>query len=177
MSEKILVPVLGESITEATVAKWLKNEGDTVEADEAIVELETDKVNLEVPSPIDGVLSEINSKDGETVEVGAHLGTITQNGTQPSEKKIITKIEPKKTENNVVNLEIKKEVPKVFKEPEEEEPLITVTKLAVEIIPPTVERTVVKNGAGVVVSSRNCNRRTASSKGNRNRCVFVFVFM
>ena len=71
MNEKILVPVLGESITEATVAKWLKKEGDTVEADEAIVELETDKVNLEVPSPIDGVLSEINSKDGETVEVGA----------------------------------------------------------------------------------------------------------
>ena len=57
MSEKILVPVLGESITEATVAKWLKKEGDTVEADEPIVELETDKVNLEVPSPIDGVLS------------------------------------------------------------------------------------------------------------------------
>ena len=87
MSEKILVPVLGESITEATVAKWLKNEGDSVEADEAIVELETDKVNLEVPSPIDGVLSEINSKDGETVEVGALLGMISQNGTQPSEKK------------------------------------------------------------------------------------------
>ena len=58
MSEKILVPVLGESITEATVAKWLKKEGDAVEADEAIVELETDKVNLEVPSPIEGVLSD-----------------------------------------------------------------------------------------------------------------------
>ena len=87
MSEKILVPVLGESITEATVAKWLKQEGDTVEADEAIVELETDKVNLEVPSPIDGVLSEINSKDGETVEVGALLGTISQNGTQHLKKK------------------------------------------------------------------------------------------
>ena len=124
MSEKILVPVLGESITEATVAKWLKQEGDTVIADEAIVELETDKVNLEVPSPIDGVLSEINSKDGETVEVGALLGTINQNGTQPSEKKIITKIEPKKEENNVINLEIKKETPKIIKEPEEEEPLI-----------------------------------------------------
>ena len=54
MSEKILVPVLGESITEATVSKWLKNEGDTVDADEPIVELETDKVNLEVPSPISG---------------------------------------------------------------------------------------------------------------------------
>ena len=124
MSEKILVPVLGESITEATVAKWLKKEGDTVEADEAIVELETDKVNLEVPSPIDGVLSEINSKDGETVEVGALLGTISQNGAQPSEKKVITKIEPTKVENNVVNLEIKKEIPKDFKEHEEEEPLI-----------------------------------------------------
>jgi len=132
MSEKILVPVLGESITEATVAKWLKNEGDTVEADEAIVELETDKVNLEVPSPIDGVLSEINSKDGETVEVGALLGTISQNGTQPSEKKIITKIEPKKTENNVVNLEIKKEIPKVFEEPEEEEPLILTNEVKEE---------------------------------------------
>jgi len=124
MSEKILVPVLGESITEATVAKWLKKEGDTVEADEAIVELETDKVNLEVPSPIDGVLSEINSTDGETVEVGALLGTISQNETQTSEKKIITKIEPKKDENNVVNLEIKKEKPKVSLEPEGEEPLI-----------------------------------------------------
>ena len=132
MSEKILVPVLGESITEATVAKWLKNEGDAVEADEAIVELETDKVNLEVPSPIDGVLSEINSKDGETVEVGALLGTISQNGTQPSEKKIITKIEPKKTENNVVNLEIKKEIPKVFEEPEEEEPLILTNEVKEE---------------------------------------------
>ena len=103
MSEKILVPVLGESITEATIAKWLKKEGDTVEVDEAIVELETDKVNLEVPSPVDGVLSEINSKDGETVEVGALLGTISQNSAQSSEKKVITKIETKKKENNVVN--------------------------------------------------------------------------
>ena len=59
MSEKILVPILGESITEATVAKWLKNKGDSVESDEPIVELETDKVNLEVPSPVGGVLSEI----------------------------------------------------------------------------------------------------------------------
>ncbi len=155
MSEKILVPVLGESITEATVAKWLKKEGDTVAADEAIVELETDKVNLEVPSPIDGVLSAKNSKDGETVEVGALLGTISQNGTQPSEKKIITKIEPKKNENNVVNLEIKKEVPKVFKEPEEEEPLILTNEVKEEktdssnknneILSPAVRKIVVEN--------------------------------
>ena len=66
MSEKIVVPVLGESITEATVAKWLKNTGDAVEADEPIVELETDKVNLEVPSPVKGILTEINSKDGSS---------------------------------------------------------------------------------------------------------------
>ena len=133
MNEKILVPVLGESITEATVAKWLKKEGDTVEADEAIVELETDKVNLEVPSPIDGVLSEINSKDGETVEVGALLGSISQNGVQPAEKKIITKIEPRKAENNVINLEVKKETPKVFKEPEEEDPLILTNEVKEEV--------------------------------------------
>ena len=80
MSEKILVPVLGESITEATITKWLKNEGETVEADEPIVELETDKVNLEVPSPVSGVLTEINSKDGSVVEVGALLGLVSENG-------------------------------------------------------------------------------------------------
>ena len=155
MSEKILVPVLGESITEATVAKWLKKEGDPVKVDEAIVELETDKVNLEVPSHIDGFLSEINSKDGETVAVGALLGMVSQKGTQPLEKKIITKIKPKKTENNVVNLEIKKEAPKVFKEPEEEEPLILTNEVKEEktdssnknneILSPAVRKIVVEN--------------------------------
>ncbi|WP_440931511.1 2-oxoglutarate dehydrogenase complex dihydrolipoyllysine-residue succinyltransferase [Candidatus Pelagibacter sp.] len=125
MSEKIVVPVLGESITEATVAKWLKKEGDHVEADEPIVELETDKVNLEVPSPIDGVLSEIVSKDGSTVEVGALLGSISQNGSAPSPKKPQLKKEPEiKKENNVVNLETpkKKEI-KVEKQEAEETPL------------------------------------------------------
>ena len=125
MSEKIVVPVLGESITEATVAKWLKKEGDHVEADEPIVELETDKVNLEVPSPIDGVLSEIVSKDGSTVEVGALLGSISQNGAAPSPKQPQVKKEPEiKKENNVVNLETpkKKEV-KVEKQKEEDAPL------------------------------------------------------
>ena len=76
MSEKIVVPVLGESITEATVSKWLKSKGDTVEADEPIVELETDKVNLEVPSPSGGILGEINFEAGSTVEVGATLGSV-----------------------------------------------------------------------------------------------------
>ena len=76
MSEKIIVPVLGESITEATVVKWLKSTGDRVEIDEPIVELETEKVNLEVPAPSGGILSEINAKDGQVVEVGTVLGII-----------------------------------------------------------------------------------------------------
>ena len=105
MSDKIVVPVLGESITEATVAKWLKNKGDSVEADEPVVELETDKVNLEVPSPSDGVLSEINAQNGSTVEVGAVLGSIIGGSSQ----KEVSEDEPKKdepikNEDNVVSL-------------------------------------------------------------------------
>ena len=125
MSEKILVPALGESITEATVSKWLKKVGDPVEADEAIVELETDKVNLEVPSPLSGILSEINSKDGDTVEVGAVLGSVSE-GKSNVEKKASSKQEKEvetvpedliKEENtNVINLEIeKKPTPKLGK--------------------------------------------------------------
>ena len=112
MSEKILVPVLGESITEATVAKWLKNEGDVVNADEPIVELETDKVNLEIPSPTDGVLTEINSKDGAVVEVGTVLGLVGQNGGKSPEKKH----ESKEVENNIVNLKIEKKESKIYEE-------------------------------------------------------------
>ena len=117
MSEKIVVPALGESITEATVAKWLKNAGDTVEADEPIVELETDKVNLEVPSPISGVLTEINSKDGSVVEVGALLGSVSDNGSSGSVKKEDIKIEkPAQKEDNVIKLDPSKKEPKIFEE-------------------------------------------------------------
>ena len=128
MSEKILVPVLGESITEATVSKWLKNEGEKVEADEPIVELETDKVNLEVPSPVSGVLDSINSKDGSVVEVGAVLGSVSESGTNTNETEEIKKIEPTINENNVVKLEPQKELeeieePKIFDE-KKEEPLV-----------------------------------------------------
>tara|TARA_B100001996_G_scaffold130026_1_gene98835 strand:+ start:2182 stop:3540 length:1359 start_codon:yes stop_codon:yes gene_type:complete len=76
MSQKILVPTLGESVTEATVSKWLKNQGDQVTSDEPLVELETDKVNVEVPSPSDGTLQNITVKEGQTVNVGSVLGTI-----------------------------------------------------------------------------------------------------
>ena len=76
MSEKIVVPALGESVTEATVSKWLKSVGEKVDSDEPVVELETDKVNVEVPSPSDGILENISVKEGDTVEVGALLGSI-----------------------------------------------------------------------------------------------------
>ena len=126
MSEKILVPVLGESITEATVTKWLKKKGDNVVADEAVVELETDKVNLEVPAPASGVISEINSKDGDTVEVGTVLGMISE-GSALKEEKEAEPIKENVEKNNVINLEIekKKEVKKT-QEPLllDEEPLV-----------------------------------------------------
>ena len=78
MSNQILVPSLGESITEATVSKWLKQVGEKVDSDEPLVELETDKVNVEVPSPLSGTLSSIKVKEGDTVEVGALLGLVNE---------------------------------------------------------------------------------------------------
>ena len=117
MSEKILVPVLGESITEATVSKWLKNKGETVDADEPIVELETDKVNLEVPSPVTGKLVEINSQDGSTVKVGEILGLVTEIEGEVKKSNKIEKIQPSnlqkkeeiKEKDNVIKLDPIKE--------------------------------------------------------------------
>ena len=127
MSDKIVVPVLGESITEATVAKWLKNKGDSVEADEPVVELETDKVNLEVPSPSDGVLSEINAQNGSTVEVGAVLGSIIGGSSQKDiSEDTPKKDETNKNEDNVVSLkkelETKEVETKLFDEEEISKP-------------------------------------------------------
>ena len=82
MLEKITVPTLGESVTEATVSKWLKSQGDKVVADEPIVELETDKVNVEVPAPSNGILGSIAVKEGETVNVGSLLGTINDKSSK-----------------------------------------------------------------------------------------------
>jgi 2-oxoglutarate dehydrogenase E2 component (dihydrolipoamide succinyltransferase) len=83
---EIRVPTLGESVTEATIGKWFKKAGDSVAVDEPLVELETDKVTIEVPAPSAGVLGEIVAKDGETVAVGALLGQITDGagGAKPA---------------------------------------------------------------------------------------------
>jgi 2-oxoglutarate dehydrogenase E2 component (dihydrolipoamide succinyltransferase) len=99
MADKIIVPTLGESITEATVAKWLKKAGDAVKADEAVVSLETDKVSVDVTSPKAGVLSEILAQEGSTVQVGSPLGIVGNSSSQTV---------PKKEEETKVT-EIKKE--------------------------------------------------------------------
>ena len=132
MRSKILVPMLGESITEATVSKWLKNEGDAVEADEPIVELETDKVNLEVPSPISGILTNINSKDGSKVEVGALLGLVSGDNTDAKKIDEIENIKPQEKDNNIVKLETQKNEPEIFdkkKENEKEKPLVLTNEI------------------------------------------------
>ena len=123
MNENIIVPVLGESITEATVSKWLKKSGEKVNADEPIVELETDKVNLEVPSPISGILSEIKTKEGETAEVGALLGVISNDEKADTSPVSIDKNPEENT--NVVSFEKNKTIePKIFDEKKTEEALI-----------------------------------------------------
>ena len=110
MSEKIVVPALGESVTEATVSKWLKTVGEKVDSDEPVVELETDKVNVEVPSPSDGVLENISVKEGDTVEVGALLGSIGGKKVQKIEKEEKKYTPPPKKEEVV---------PKIFDKPAE----------------------------------------------------------
>jgi len=87
MSNQFFVPALGESVTEATVSKWLKQVGETVDSDEPLVELETDKVNVEVPSPSAGTLSAIKVKEGDTVSVGSLLGIIKDGETHSTENK------------------------------------------------------------------------------------------
>src|SRR6516164_610935 len=83
---EIRVPTLGESVTEATIGRWFKKTGEAVAVDEPLVELETDKVTIEVPAPSAGVLGEIAAKDGDTVAVGALLGLINDGaaGARPA---------------------------------------------------------------------------------------------
>ena len=183
MDEEILVPTLGESITEATVSKWLKNPGEKVAADDPVVELETDKVNLEVPSPIDGIFSEKKVNEGETVQVGAILGTIKSidiKSESKAEKKIINNIE--KTEKIDESINLEEEKIKVFDENEleksasvEAEPLVLEDKPLVltneveqkkskepKILSPAVRK---------MVSEKNINTEDVSGSGKDGRIV------
>ena len=85
MATEVLVPTLGESITEATLGEWLKQPGDTIAADEPIASLETDKVSIEVPSPVAGVMGEHAVAVGDTVQVGAMIATIDAGGGAPAQ--------------------------------------------------------------------------------------------
>ena len=176
MSEKILVPDLGESITEATVLKWLKKKGETVNVDEAIVELETDKVNLEVPTPISGVLSEINSKNGDTVEVGAVLGQISQEKTKvekTEQVKKTKKIESKKRseeKSNIINLEIDKKI-----ELKVEEPLVLMDEVPL-VLTDEVEKTennkqpvILSPAVRKIVAEKNINIDQVKGTGKDER--------
>ena len=145
MSENIIVPALGESITEATVSKWIKNQGDQVKEDEPIVELETDKVNVEVPSPAEGVISKINFKTGDTVEVGALLGTISSQGDKviSSENVVsITKSKEQKKKQDAIKEEkdilIFDRKESDSSEEEKEQPLVMNQQVKEEIEQPLV---------------------------------------
>ncbi len=124
MVEKITVPTLGESVTEATVSKWLKSKGEKVNADEPIVELETDKVNVEVPSPTNGVIGSIAVKEGETVNVGSLLGTVDSSlvNNKKENKADSNNYSPPKREKDEIR-------PKIFEEEKILKPKKTKSKI------------------------------------------------
>ena len=173
MSDKIIVPTLGESVTEATVSKWLKNQGEKVSADEPIVELETDKVNVEVPAPSNGVLEKISVKEGQTVNVGSLLGMI--NGSTKQTPNIVKEIKtyspPKQKklniEKKVKHTEEKKDT-KPFKL-EEEEALIleelVETKISENKKISKKTDPIVSPAARKIVKESNLNLKTIKGSG------------
>ena len=170
MSEKIVVPALGESVTEATVSKWLKTVGEKVDSDEPVVELETDKVNVEVPSPSDGVLENISVKEGDTVEVGALLGSIGAKKVQKIDKEEKKYTPPPKKEEVV---------PKIFDKPAEKKHKKVEQKLILKettIEPPLilskeitsdkqVEEQILSPSARKIASEKNIDLRKIAGSG------------
>ena len=126
MANQILVPALGESITEATVSKWLKQVGEKVETDEPIVELETDKVNIEVPSPLSGILSSIKVKEGDSAIVGTLLGTVNETSANSSKKLN----ENEKTTKKVINNKNDIKIPSIKNEAENSNGTLVLNTLA-----------------------------------------------
>ena len=187
MSEKIIVPTLGESITEATVSRWLKNIGDQIETDEALVELETDKVNVEVASPVTGILSEIKIKKGKTVKVGSELGVVEPNGKRNKvNKNTSIKLIKEENSSDVEDLENDKEeetteqTPKVFDEEqsinkeevlvlddkEVEEPLILNQEIAKDI---KVEKNILSPAVRKIVDEKRIDIKNIKGSGKDGR--------
>ncbi len=176
MSEKIIVPVLGESITEATVSKWLKKKGDEVKTDEPIVELETDKVNLEVPSPITGKLTEIISKNGSVVEVGAHLGSIEEIEISEEKSLEIEKIKPTVKREKIENSEPQQNEPELLeteladKLEEQEQPLVLTKEVKTKpIIKEKLNDQVLSPAVRKIVAENKINLETIKGSGKDGR--------
>jgi len=139
MSIEIKVPAMGESVSEATIGRWLKAKGDTVAQDEPLVELETDKVAVEVPSPVSGVLEEINAAEGDTVTVGAILGAVSESGTGAAAAKPPIKSETGKSELAKTEA-AKSKAAKAKPEPKREQPPKAKEQKAPSTPPPSVRR-------------------------------------
>ena len=187
MSKKIIVPTLGESITEATVSRWLKNIGDQIETDEALVELETDKVNVEVPSPVTGILSEIKIKKGRTVKVGSELGVVEPNGERNKvNKNTSIKLIKEENSSDVADLENDKEeetteqTPKVFDEEqsinkeevlvvdnkEVEEPLILSQEITKDV---KIEKNILSPAVRKIVDEKRIDIKNIKGSGKDGR--------
>ena len=187
MSKKIIVPTLGESITEATVSRWLKNIGDQIETDEALVELETDKVNIEVPSPVTGILSEIKFKKGKTVKVGSELGVVEPNGKRNKfNKNTSIKLIKEENSSDVADLENDKEeetteqTPKVFDEEqsinkeevlvvdnkEVEEPLILSQEITKDV---KIEKNILSPAVRKIVDEKRIDIKNIKGSGKDGR--------
>ena len=187
MSEKIIVPTLGESITEATVSRWLKNIGDQIETDEALVELETDKVNVEVASPVTGILSEIKIKKGKTVKVGSELGVVEPNGKRNKvNKNTSIKLIKEENSSDVADLESDKEeetteqTPKVFDEEqsinkeevlvlddkEVEEPLILSQEITKDV---KIEKNILSPAVRKIVDEKRIDIKNIKGSGKDGR--------
>ena len=187
MSEKIVVPALGESITEATVSRWLKNIGDQIETDEALVELETDKVNVEVPSPVTGILSEIKIKKGKTAKIGSELGVVEPNGKRNKvNKNTSIKLIKEENSSDVADLENDKEeetteqTPKVFDEEqsinkeevlvldnkEVEEPLILSQEITKDV---KIEKNILSPAVRKIVDEKRIDIKNIKGSGKDGR--------
>ena len=158
MSVEIKVPSLGESVVEATVAKWYKNEGDSVSVDEPLLELETDKVTLEVPSPSNGCIQKINAEEGSTVEVGAILGSIDENASIDQEVKQSESVNKKSFTTP------EKIIPEEVKSPPKEEMPIQIDNLNNQKLSPAVRKIAAEKNINIntVTSSREDGRITKS---------------
>ena len=187
MSKKIIVPTLGESITEATVSRWLKNIGDQIETDEALVELETDKVNVEVASPVTGILSKIKIKKGKTAKVGSELGVVEPNGKRNKvNKNTSIKLIKEENSSDVADLENDKEeetneqTPKVFDEEqsinkeevlvldnkEVEEPLILSQEITKDV---KIEKNILSPAVRKIVDEKRIDIKNIKGSGKDGR--------